>query len=471
MFGRMMNETLGKIHFWLTFIFFNGTFFPMHILGIGGLPAPHRRLHELQLLRALPADEPVHQHTARSAWACARSRSSINFIGSWIWGKKAPQQPVGSDHAGVGDTDQPPAARQLRKVPVVHHGPYEYSSPLVEEDWLPQTRYVEGQKIGGQSIDDLTTLLRESGQGVQNSRSAQSNLVTRSLGGESNEHDRTVTIRPSTASPCSPRPRRSRSSSWAGWSRPTAPACACPTGRTAYGYNMFTLPAEPVDRRDSLRAHAPADGHRRRHAVDRADDHRLEDRTAPMGALARNLRVLVAVIFQGVLGGLRVVLVKLDLAIVHACFAQAFFCLAAFAAPSSRRGGGSTPSRHTQTSWPRSIASDHRLRVCAIVIFSSTHRRRNDAPLRSRPRDPGFPARYGHVLPPSLELALNDQRRITMDASCPPVDARQIWLHFAHRIGAAIVTIIVAHTSITSILRRRNRPGAAPTGNLCSSHF
>src|SRR5882724_10886418 len=39
--------------------------------------------------------------------------------------------------------------------------------------------------------------------------------------------------------------------------------------------------------------------------------------------------VLLAVIFQGVLGGLRVVLVKLDLAIVHACFAQAFFCLTA----------------------------------------------------------------------------------------------------------------------------------------------
>ncbi|HTL27638.1 MAG TPA: COX15/CtaA family protein, partial [Tepidisphaeraceae bacterium] len=42
--------------------------------------------------------------------------------------------------------------------------------------------------------------------------------------------------------------------------------------------------------------------------------------------------VLGAVIFQGVLGGLRVVLVKLDLAIVHACFAQAFFCLTAFTA-------------------------------------------------------------------------------------------------------------------------------------------
>ena len=32
------------------------------------------------------------------------------------------------------------------KVPVVHHGPYEYSNPLVEEDWLAQTRYVEGQE-------------------------------------------------------------------------------------------------------------------------------------------------------------------------------------------------------------------------------------------------------------------------------------------------------------------------------------
>src|SRR5215813_7891959 len=36
MFGRMMNETLGKIHFWPTFIAFNCTFFPMHILGVGG---------------------------------------------------------------------------------------------------------------------------------------------------------------------------------------------------------------------------------------------------------------------------------------------------------------------------------------------------------------------------------------------------------------------------------------------------
>ncbi len=38
MFGRMMNEFWGKVHFFLSFIFFNGTFFPMHILGAGGFP-------------------------------------------------------------------------------------------------------------------------------------------------------------------------------------------------------------------------------------------------------------------------------------------------------------------------------------------------------------------------------------------------------------------------------------------------
>src|SRR6185295_13035668 len=47
--------------------------------------------------------------------------------------------------------------------------------------------------------------------------------------------------------------------------------------------------------------------------------------------------VLGAVIFQGVLGGLRVVLVQLDLAIVHACVAQAFFCLAALVAVATSR--------------------------------------------------------------------------------------------------------------------------------------
>src|SRR5829696_5581077 len=55
--------------------------------------------------------------------------------------------------------------------------------------------------------------------------------------------------------------------------------------------------------------------------------------------------VLAAVVFQGVLGGLRVVMVKLDLAIVHACFAQAFFCLAALVAVVTSRWWVEAPDR------------------------------------------------------------------------------------------------------------------------------
>ena len=60
MFGRMMNETLGKIHFWITFVAFNCTFFPMHILGMGG---HMRRIYNptaVRLPEAAAGDQRVH---------------------------------------------------------------------------------------------------------------------------------------------------------------------------------------------------------------------------------------------------------------------------------------------------------------------------------------------------------------------------------------------------------------------------
>ena len=65
-------------------------------------------------------------------------------IGSWLWGPKAPNNPWNATTLEWTETTSPPPHGNFTKVPVVHHGPYEYSSPLVEEDWLAQTRYVEG---------------------------------------------------------------------------------------------------------------------------------------------------------------------------------------------------------------------------------------------------------------------------------------------------------------------------------------
>ena len=145
MFGRMMNETLGKIHFWLSFIFFNGTFFAMHILGITGMP---RRIADYTQYTTYRHLQPMNQFISYCAFGLALSQIpfAINFIGSWIWGAKAPANPWEATTLEWADTASPPPHGNFSKVPVVHHGPYEYSSPLVPEDWLAQTRYVEGQE-------------------------------------------------------------------------------------------------------------------------------------------------------------------------------------------------------------------------------------------------------------------------------------------------------------------------------------
>ena len=143
MFGRMMNETLGQIHFWLSFIAFNCTFFAMHILGIGGFP---RRVADYLNYQSFAPYHDMNKFITYSAFALGAAQIFfvINFIGSWIWGKKAPQNPWEATTLEWHDAPTPPPHGNFATVPVVHHGPYEYSSPLVEEDWLPQTRYVEG---------------------------------------------------------------------------------------------------------------------------------------------------------------------------------------------------------------------------------------------------------------------------------------------------------------------------------------
>jgi cytochrome c oxidase subunit 1 len=143
MFGRMMNDTLGHIHFWLSFISFNCTFFAMHILGIGGFP---RRIADYLNYQSFSKYHDMNMFISYSAFALglAQIPFAINFIGSWIWGKRAPQNPWEATTLEWNDAPTPPPHGNFAKVPVVHHGPYEYSSPLVEEDWLPQTRYVEG---------------------------------------------------------------------------------------------------------------------------------------------------------------------------------------------------------------------------------------------------------------------------------------------------------------------------------------
>ena len=142
MFGRMMSERWGHIHFWGSFIAFNGTFFAMHILGIGGMP---RRVADPHAYNTFKHFLPMNQFITWNAFALGLFQIifAINFIGSFLWGKKAPRNPWNATTL-EWETESPPPHGNFAKVPVVYHGPYEYASPLVEEDYLPQTRFVEG---------------------------------------------------------------------------------------------------------------------------------------------------------------------------------------------------------------------------------------------------------------------------------------------------------------------------------------
>ncbi len=138
MFGRMMNPGLAKIHFVLTYIFFNLTFFPMHFLGVGG---HMRRIYNpTQYEFLLPLQ---HWNVFITVSAFVLGASQIFFLVNFFWslfvGKKAERNPWQANTLEWVAASPPPHGN-FEAQPVVYRGPYEYSSPEVKEDWLPQNR-------------------------------------------------------------------------------------------------------------------------------------------------------------------------------------------------------------------------------------------------------------------------------------------------------------------------------------------
>jgi cytochrome c oxidase subunit I len=140
MFGRMMNPTIGKIHFWITFVAFNCTFFPMHILGIGG---HMRRIYDPTVYTHLQHMQPINVFITISAIVLGFGQLLFvfNILYSLAKGKKAGNNPW--DANTLEWTIPSPAGHgNFDAIPTVYHGPHEYSSPLVDEDFLPQNRQV-----------------------------------------------------------------------------------------------------------------------------------------------------------------------------------------------------------------------------------------------------------------------------------------------------------------------------------------
>jgi cytochrome c oxidase subunit 1 len=134
--GRQMNEFLGKIHFWFSFIFMNGIFMPMFALGLAGVS---RRLYDqTQYAHAQPT-QPLNVFISISAWllALAQIPFIINFFGSIFRGKKVDKNPWQATTLEWAAPSPPPHGN-FDKMPEVYRGPYEYSVPGKKDDFTLQ---------------------------------------------------------------------------------------------------------------------------------------------------------------------------------------------------------------------------------------------------------------------------------------------------------------------------------------------
>jgi cytochrome c oxidase subunit 1 len=138
MFGRYMNDTLGKIHFWGTFIGFNAIFLPLFITGMLG---DHRRIFDhnffpelatptLQRLREFATLSLLFMLAFQPIWI-------YNFITSMFWGKPAPKNPWNANTL-EWTADSPPPHGNWATLPTCYRSPYEYSHPDRAEDFWPQ---------------------------------------------------------------------------------------------------------------------------------------------------------------------------------------------------------------------------------------------------------------------------------------------------------------------------------------------
>ncbi len=138
MFGRMMNETWGKVHFTLTFVLLNCVFFPMHILGMTGFP---RRLADPYHYETFRNLIPLNQFMSYCAFALVGVQIifALNFFGSMFFGPRAGRNPWKSNGL-EWQAPSPPGHGNFDFQPIIYRGPYEYGSPEVDEDYYPQTQ-------------------------------------------------------------------------------------------------------------------------------------------------------------------------------------------------------------------------------------------------------------------------------------------------------------------------------------------
>jgi cytochrome c oxidase subunit 1 len=138
MFGRLMNETWGKIHFWATILPFNGIFIPLFVLGAAG---QHRRIYSYEHFPELFT--PEMQQLRVFATVClvimllAQVIFIVNAVYSALRGRRSGPNPYKANTL-EWLAASPPGHGNFSVMPTVYRGPYEFAHPDRDEDYWPQ---------------------------------------------------------------------------------------------------------------------------------------------------------------------------------------------------------------------------------------------------------------------------------------------------------------------------------------------
>lgn len=152
LFLRMMNKKLGYLHFWLTFICAYGVFFPMHFLGLAGVPRRYYTNTAFPMFDNL-VDINVIVTVFAILGALAQGIFLYNFFYSALRGPKATENPWGSNTLewtnGVGHIH----GNWHGPLPEVKRWAYDYSKPGKDQDFVPQTvALAEGELDEGADV-------------------------------------------------------------------------------------------------------------------------------------------------------------------------------------------------------------------------------------------------------------------------------------------------------------------------------
>ena len=135
--GRMMNETLGRIHFWVTFVGAYCIFMPFHYLGMAG----NVRRYQAFVDDFMAPLMPVHKFITIAALITGAAQLVFlyNLIHSRFWGKKAPLNPWEATSLEWSTPSSPPPFDNFGgKLPVVYHDPYQYGIEGATNDYVMQ---------------------------------------------------------------------------------------------------------------------------------------------------------------------------------------------------------------------------------------------------------------------------------------------------------------------------------------------